>query len=240
MAERKYYWLKLKEDFFESKRIKKLRKMAGGDTMTIIYLKMQLKSIKTDGVLTFTGLESNFAEELALDLDETPEDVGLTLNYLVAVGLIESSDNINFLLPYAVECIGSEGSSAERMRRHRESKKLEASQSDAGVTDALRDRYVEIEKEIEIEKDKPAPKKPVKHKYGEYHQVLLSDEDMAKLRAEFPDDLDVRIRHLDEYIEETGKTYKNHALTIRRWASNDAKQKPGGETRKVRRLGERD
>ena len=66
---KRYYWLKLKDDFFTSKRIKKLRNQAGGDTYTIIYLKMQLLAMKTDGVLTWTGLEENFAEELALDLD---------------------------------------------------------------------------------------------------------------------------------------------------------------------------
>lgn len=151
MAERRFYWLKLKEDFFESKRVKKLRRLAGGDTLTIIYLKMQLKSIKTDGVLTYTGLEKSFAEELALDIDESPEDVGLLLNYLLSVGLIETADNINFLLPYAAECIGSEGTSAERVRNFRERKAL---QSNAGVTQVKRLCNVEIEKEIEIDKEK--------------------------------------------------------------------------------------
>ena len=148
MAERRFYWLKLKEDFFESKRVKKLRRLAGGDTLTIIYLKMQLKSIKTDGVLTYTGLEKSFAEELALDIDESPEDVGLLLNYLLSVGLIETADNINFLLPYAAECIGSEGTSAERVRNFRERKAL---QSNASVTQVKRIGNVEIE--IDKEKD---------------------------------------------------------------------------------------
>ena len=150
MPERRFYWLKLKEDFFDSKRIKKLRRLAGGDTLTIIYLKMQLKSIKTDGVLTYTGLENSFAEELALDLDENPEDVGLLLNYLVSTGLIETSDKINFLLPYAAECIGSEGASAERVRNFRERQTL---QCNADVTEVKRIGNVEIEKEIEKEKD---------------------------------------------------------------------------------------
>ena len=56
MAENRYYWLKLQEDFFDSKRIKKLRRIAGGDTYTIIYLKMQLKALKTNGVLEYTGI----------------------------------------------------------------------------------------------------------------------------------------------------------------------------------------
>ena len=150
MAERRFFWLKLKEDFFESKRIKKLRRLAGGDTLTIIYLKMQLKSIKTDGILTFTGLEKSFAEELALDLDENPEDVGLLLNYLLSVGLIETSDKINFLLPYAAECIGSEGASAERVRNFRDRQAL---QCNADVTEVKRIGNVEIEKEKEIEID---------------------------------------------------------------------------------------
>ena len=49
MGEKRYYWLRFKDDFFDSKRIKKLRKMAGGDTYVIIYLKMQLKALRTDG-----------------------------------------------------------------------------------------------------------------------------------------------------------------------------------------------
>lgn len=77
MEEKRYYWLKLKEDFFSSRRIKKLRNMAGGDTYTIIYLKMQLLAMKTEGVLTWTGLEDNFADELALDLNEKPDVVAL-------------------------------------------------------------------------------------------------------------------------------------------------------------------
>ena len=148
MPERRFYWLKLKEDFFESKRIKKLRKLAGGDTLTIIYLKMQLKSIKTDGVLTFSGLENTFAEELALDLDESPEDVGLLLNYLSSVGLIETSDNINFLLPYAVKSTGSEGVSAERMRNARAKQKMLPQNSVRTMCE-----HGDVEKEIEKEKE---------------------------------------------------------------------------------------
>ena len=45
MSEKKYFWLKLKNDWFSSKEIKRLRNVAGGDTFTIIYLKMQLKSL---------------------------------------------------------------------------------------------------------------------------------------------------------------------------------------------------
>ena len=143
---KRYFWLKLKEDFFGSKRIKKLRNMAGGDTYLIIYLKLQLKAMKQDGIIRFDHLEQNIADELALDLDEKPDDVAATLIYLTHCGLAESSDDEQFYFPYAVENVGSESSAAERMRKMRERN---------NVTPLLRDRYgeKEIEKEIEQEQE---------------------------------------------------------------------------------------
>jgi hypothetical protein len=95
----------------------------------------------------------------------------------------------------------------------------------------------DIDKEIEEDKDikdiisdsaepeTPAPKKPVKHKYGEYKNVLLTDDEMEKLKAEYPDYLD-RIERLSSYVASTGKSYKSHYATIRNWARKDA-EKPG-------------
>ena len=70
------------------------------------------------------------------------------------------------------------------------------------------------------------PPKAVRHKYGMYEQVLLTDEDYEKLKAEFPHDYSERITRLDEYIASTGKKYKNHLATIRNWARRDSAQKP--------------
>ena len=64
-------------------------------------------------------------------------------------------------------------------------------------------------------------KKPTRHKYGTYKNVLLTDEDMEKLKTEFPDDWQNRIERLSEYIASSGKTYKNHLATIRVWAKKD-------------------
>ena len=63
-------------------------------------------------------------------------------------------------------------------------------------------------------------KKPVRHKYGEYKNVLLTDDDLAKLKAEFPD-WEKRIERLSSYIAQSGKSYKNHLATIRNWAKRD-------------------
>jgi len=147
----RYYWLKLQHDFFSSKRIKKIRRLAGGDTYTIIYLKMQLKAIVNDGYLTYSGLEPTFAEELALDIDEEPDDVSVTVNLLLSYGLMETSDNKNFVLPYAIENTGKNESSAERVKKFRERKKeLLPDVTESNVTCNV---TCNVEKEIEKEKD---------------------------------------------------------------------------------------
>lgn len=66
----------------------------------------------------------------------------------------------------------------------------------------------------------PAPQK-VKHKYGEYKNVLLTDEELDKLKTDYPQDWQQRIDRLSEYIESSGKRYKNHYATIKAWARRD-------------------
>lgn len=84
---------------------------------------------------------------------------------------------------------------------------------------------------------KKAKKKPtvVRHKYGEYQNVLLSDEDMATLQAEFPYDWQDRIERLSGYMASKGATYKNHLATIRTWARNDKKKAAGQQYKPVDR-----
>ena len=122
---KKYIWLKLQKDFFKRKEIKKLRKLAGGAIYTIIYLEMQLLSLENDGKLYFEGVEDNFIDEMALTLDESVEDVQMTMLFLQKHGLIEiGQETDEYILPDVVENIGSETASAERVRKHRQKKKL--------------------------------------------------------------------------------------------------------------------
>lgn len=81
-----------------------------------------------------------------------------------------------------------------------------------------KDRLGKVSLELE-EKDKPS--KPTRHKYGLYNNVLLSDEDMEKLKTEFPADYEERIDRLSEYIKSKGAKYKDHLATIRSWARRD-------------------
>lgn len=146
---KRYYWLKLPDDFFRQKPIKKLRRIAGGDTYTIIYLKMLLVSLKNEGKLFFDGVEENFTEEIALELDEEEENVKVTVQFLMAQGLLQLIDESEYELTECSRMVGSESASAERMRRLRDKK---TSQCDIGVTRQL--HLSDVEKEIEIDKDK--------------------------------------------------------------------------------------
>ena len=155
---KRYWWLKLQEKFFNQKPLRKLRCMAGGDTFTIIYLKMQLLSITTGGTLRFDGVEETFAEELALVIDESPDNIQFTLMFLEKHGLIEELDGGLFLLPEAARNIGSESDSADRMRRLRARKQEQVpamlpSQCDGAVTEPLLPGDVEKTKQEEIRQD---------------------------------------------------------------------------------------
>ena len=245
MAEQKrLYWLKLKTDFFTSKEMKKLRKIAGGDTYTIIYLKLQLLSLQDGGTLYFDGVEESFAEELALILDEEPDNVKATLLFLERTSLIEMSESEIRLLVVPT-LIGKESESAGRVRTFREKQKMlqsngEALQCNAIVTKCNTEKDIDIDKEIDSKKsvsketpkesatptaNAPRPPKPVKHQHGEYSNVLLTAEELQKLIAEYPQDYQERIEQLSRYMKSTGKVYKDHLATIRNWARRDGAQK---------------
>lgn len=60
-----------------------------------------------------------------------------------------------------------------------------------------------------------------KHKYGEYQHVLLTDKEHTHLLDLYGDSLDEHIKILDEYIETSGKKYKNHSLVIQKWVHDE-------------------
>lgn len=158
MAEKRYFWLKLPKDFFQSKEIKRLRKIAGGDTYTIIYLKLLLKSLETDGKLYFEGMEKTFVDEIALDIDEEPDNVSVTVQFLLSKGLMTMSDTEAFMEKVPV-MVGSESAAAERMRRLRDRKTNDrnlVTDKRNNVTPLLRTGYAEkeIDKDTDIDTEK--------------------------------------------------------------------------------------
>lgn len=240
---KQYYWIKLQEDFFQSKEMKKLRKIAGGPVFTLIYLKMQLLGMKTGGKIFFDGVEDTFVEEIALTIDEEPENVAATLAFLEKTGLAKKISDSEVYLPEVEKNTGSE----TKWAQYKRNKRLLSGHCPMPVQIASNDcpTEIEIEKEIELEietesekeekkreeaaaSSKPARTKEPKHQHGEYKNVLLTDTEFGKLQAEFPTDWQQRIEKLSAYMKSTGKVYKDHLATIRNWARMEAERNSGG------------
>lgn len=149
MSEKRYYWLKLYDSFFDNKTSKYLRKLPDGDKILLIYLKLQLKLLKSEGIFVYEHLCDTMPEEIALTLDEDVNVVKLLLSALDKTKTIEFFDENTFMLSEMQDLIGSEGSSAARVRKHREKYKLLhcntlVTEGNDGVTYLLRrerDRY---------------------------------------------------------------------------------------------------
>lgn len=205
---KRYYWLKLKSDFFESKQMKKLRKIASGTTYMIVYLKLQLLSLKTDGKLYFDGVEDTFAEELALEINEGVDDVKATIVFLQKFGLLEAESETEYFLPIVPTLVGSEDDrtneireqTRQRVAKHREKKRLETS-SNADVTlpvtlPVTDSNALEIEKR-DREKREEKEREPEKRNSASASQISEEFNFSRSVREAFG-------RYLS-YLSETGK-----------------------------------
>ena len=150
LKNKRYYWIQLAQDFFKSKEMKLLRKIAGGDTHTIIYLKMMLISLEDGGHIYYDGLADNLAEEIALVIDENVEDIKITLIFLESKGLLTRNSDRDYFLEQVPEMVGSETASTRRSRKHRE---LTALHCNTIATTCNGDIDIEKDIDTEIEKD---------------------------------------------------------------------------------------
>lgn len=150
---KRFYWLKLMKDFFQQAKIKKLRKIAGGDTYVLIYLKMMMLSINSNGIIIFESIEPTLEEELALVLDEDLENIKVLVAYLIATKLIEQKSNTEFFMVEVPNLVGSETASTQRSRKSREKQKALQCNTNATTQQQIAtnsNTEKEIEKEIEI------------------------------------------------------------------------------------------
>ena len=121
---KKFFWIKLKDSFFNQLAIKKLRKVAGGDTFVIIYLKMMLLSMNENGTISYECEPGEFVENLSLEIDEDEENVKMTLAFLKANGLVENVNDKEVFLVEVPGCTGVETAEAEKKRKQRKLPKL--------------------------------------------------------------------------------------------------------------------
>lgn len=150
---KRYYWLKLPKAYFNQLEQKKMRRQEHGKDMQIVYLRMMLSSIDKGGYIYYQGVYDTIEEELAEEFDEDVNIVIKTIEFLKNNHMISISNELDCFIPEVLEHIGSEGESAERMRKLRAKK---TSHCDNGVTKSdinviPCDTEKELEKELEKE-----------------------------------------------------------------------------------------
>lgn len=93
--------------------------------------------------------------------------------------------------------------------------------------------YISDQTPINTKNQKTKQPKKVRHEYGEYKNVLLTDGELAKLKTEFPSNWQEWIERVSEYCSMNGKTYKNYLATIRNWAKRDLTQPNNGRRQRI-------
>lgn len=146
--QKRYFWLKLKEDWFSGTTEKYLKSLPAGDSLLITYLKIQLMSLKTEGFLKYERLLPSAEEEIAMLIDEPVNNVRLLINVLLKTGAIERLDDNSLYLLSLQNLIGSEGSSTDRVRRFRERQK--ALQCNDNVTQDVTDENLKILQNLDL------------------------------------------------------------------------------------------
>lgn len=233
-------WIKIAVDMFDNRKIKQIGSMPEGDSLLLMWVQLLcLAGNVNDGGFIYLTKEIPYTDEmLATQFNKPISIVRLALKTFEQFGMIEIINNMIFLSSWekyqSTDRLATiREKDRERKRRKREAEKLLPQNSTEIPRTSMDVPRLDIEGDIDIDKDKnkSISKKSPRHKHGEYQNVLLSDDDLEKLKAEFPADWDQRIQRLSEYMASSGKSYKNHLATIRNWARRDkpAAKPAGGE-----------
>ena len=227
---RKYYYLKLKENYFDEDAIVLLESMQDGILYSNILLKLYLKSLKNGGKLQ---LDENIPYTAQMIATITRQQVGTVeraLQIFMKLGLVEPLPSGALYMSNIELLIGQSSTEGERKRRARLALQEQKALPKAGADKCppyqadicppeIRDKRLDIrDKSIENRESESA------RAYGRYQNVFLTDEELADLQASFPTVWGQYIEKLSEYMASTGKRYQSHAATIRRWAGEDAKK----------------
>ena len=241
-------WIKITTDIFDDEKVLMIESMPSADSIIVIWFKLLTFAGKqnNDGVFLMSNRIAYTDEMLACIFRRDVNTIRLALKTFEQFGMIEIVDNVITIPNWNKhQSLDSYEKKKQRDRlyqaeRRAAQKALVAKSSDTSsdsqtmqssdvaVSDIEEEREEEKELDIDIISKPSKIKKPTKHKYGEYQNVLLTDDELSKLKEEFFDWKE-RIERLSSYIASTGKSYKNHLATIRNWARKDQEQ---GKTRR--------
>ena len=225
---RKYYYLKLKDNFFDGDSIVLLENMQDGILYSNILLKLYLKSLKNGGRLQLDEHIPYTAQIIATLTRHQIGTVERALNIFRQLGLVEELDGGLLYMTDIELMIGQSSTEAERKRAARlENKALLPTRTNGGHLSDFCPPEIEIKKEIDIESEIEREKEtgqPTPAVYGRYKNIFLTDTELEALKKELPEKWSFYVERLSEYTASKGKSYDNHAATIRRWAASDTEK----------------
>ena len=234
MAEaKKYFWLRLKRDFFKRHDIKILRRMEHGDEMVVFYLALLTESIDHEGALRFSEDTPYTTQMLAYVTDTDEEIAEKAMTILTSLGMVKVGEDGTFFMPELKGLISYETDYARQKREWREEKRQ--------CQDNVQTMSDECPDNVETMSDKSKSKSKSKRKsknveknveeknpYGEFSHVLLTDTEYSKLSQRFGEQKTTEyIVKLDRYIEtypSKGSKYRSHYATILTWIEKDIKE----------------
>ena len=233
MADKRYYWFKMEQSFFEQKEIKYLRRLPGGDTYTIIYLKLILKSLENDGKIYYENIGDDYSQEWALEIEEDEKAVSFLVAFLINKGLMIDCGFDEFEITKTKSLVGSETASAERKRRQRERERELLQFKD--VTDSQKnvtlsqvghiESEIESESEIEIESDdvgKNSLQSLSDFFSNNFHPI--SQRELEQLREFVSDSSYEMVRlALEIAVDNNARTIKYVRSIIVNWENNNIK-----------------
>ena len=155
MADKKYYWLKLKRDFFKRHDIRIIEEMPNGKEYILFYLKLLLESIDHEGALRFSETVPYNEQMLSVITNTNIDIVRSAMKMFIELKMMDILDDQTVFMTEVEKLIGSESWSAERVRRHREKQSL--LQCNTTVTSC--NEEIEKDKEKDIDKEKENKKK---------------------------------------------------------------------------------
>ena len=165
MSNGKYYWLKLKKDFFKRHDIQIIEAMPNGKDYILFYLKLLVESVDHEGALRFSDTIPYNAEMLSVVTNTNVDIVRSALKVFTELNMIDVLDDSTIYMNEVSKMIGSaaDNDNAIRQQRFRDNQKaskmaipdVSVTKNNAPVTEAVtnNNESKSIEKDIELEKD---------------------------------------------------------------------------------------
>ncbi|MCI7157721.1 MAG: phage replisome organizer N-terminal domain-containing protein [Solobacterium sp.] len=156
MSDKKYYWIKLKTDFFDQDTIDFLMGQENGSKYVVIYQMLMLKTAQQGGVLATKANELLIPYDVKKIVRDTKyfdfDTVTIALELFKKLGLVYEEENHILRLTGAEQIVGSEWSSTERVRKYREKKALQCN-TNVTKSNAQCNTDIDIDIDKDIDKD---------------------------------------------------------------------------------------